>query len=664
MTRFPARLGVLAALTLGVLLSASCTSSPSSNSSPASATVTAGSADAVVRAARPGKPVIFVGLDGADWQLLDQYMARGLMPNLKRLTAEGTAGTVETLHPPLSPIVWTTMMTGVDPLKHRILDFVRLNPATGQKEPVTSDERKAPAIWNMATWAGRRVGVFGLWATYPAESVNGLMVSDRLFSFLFKEVSPPEGVVSPKSQEAWARAVVDRVNGETDFGALKKYLPWLTAQEYQTVAASGDPYAHPVSALRRILIETRIYDELARDWIAREHPDVAIVYIQGTDSVGHTFAPFAPPRQPSIAPDDYEKYHAVPEHYFAEIDTLIARYRALAETRGAVLVLASDHGFAWGDDRPERLSSNAQSTAAKWHHKQGMYVLWGPGVPARGRDTTAAGGVGQVCATLLAFSGLPPIAGDTAGPLPGTPVVTAAPMDYGALYKPVPSSSAASATKAVDADALQKLRTLGYIGGAESNGGQRTVESTRSAGSYNNEGLLLKAQGRRPESAHAFENALIVDPNLASALWNLSDLLFEDGKALERSDTLLIHAYGAGLPEGTKFVVGRAIGYQRAGQIGRSVKLLQAAVVARPDDMEPWLFLGRYQVETGDCPAAVTSLEQASRLGPADAKTFASLGLARLCMGDAVAARRDLQRSLTLDPNQPPVREYLKKIGG
>ena len=114
--------------------------------------------------------MIFVGLDGADWQLLDQYMARGVMPNLKRLTAEGTAGTVETLHPPLSPIVWTTMMTGVDPLEHRILDFVRLNPATGQKEPITSDERKAPAIWNMATWAGRHVGVFGLWATYPAES--------------------------------------------------------------------------------------------------------------------------------------------------------------------------------------------------------------------------------------------------------------------------------------------------------------------------------------------------------------------------------------------------------------------------------------------------------------------------------------------------------------
>jgi tetratricopeptide (TPR) repeat protein len=664
MIRLPARSRAIVAVTLGAVSLASCSSTPGSSSTPAPAAASVASSAQVAQRARPGKPVIFVGLDGADWQLLDQYMARGLMPNLKRLTTEGTAGTVETLHPPLSPIVWTTMMTGVDPLKHRILDFVRLNPVTGQKEPITSDERKAPAIWNMATWAGRRVGVFGLWATYPAETVNGVMVSDRLFSFLFKEVSPPEGVVSPKSQEAWARSVVDRVNSETDFDELKKYLPWLTAQEYQAVASSGDPYAHPVSALRRILIETRIYDELARDWITRNQPDVAIVYIQGTDSVGHTFAPFAPPRQPSITADEYAKYHAVPEHYFVEIDTIIARYRALAEARGAVLVLASDHGFAWGDDRPERLSSNAQSTAAKWHHKQGMYVLWGPGVPARGRDTTAAGGVGQVCATLLDFSGLPPIAGDTAGPLPGAPAVTATPMDYAALYKPAASSNAASATKAVDADALQKLRSLGYIGGAESNNGQRTVETTRSAGSYNNEGLVLKAQGRKPEAAHAFESALIVDPNLASALWNLSDLLFEGGTELDRSDTLLIHAYGAGLPEGTKFVVGRAIGYQRAGQINRSVTLLQAAVGARPDDIEPWLFLGRYQVGTGDCAGAVNSLQQATRLGPGDAKSFASLGLARICVGDAAAARRDLQHSLALDPNQPPIREYLRKLGG
>jgi tetratricopeptide (TPR) repeat protein len=662
--RFPSVRNLLTACALAASCAA-CSKPPKASSAAATGAASsppATTVDQVVRATRPGKPVIFVGLDGADWQLLDQYMARGLMPNLKGLVADGTAGTLGTLLPPLSPIVWTTMMTGVDPLKHRILDFVRLNPASGQKEPITSDERKAPAIWNMESWAGRRVGVFGLWATYPAEPVNGVMVSDRLFTFLFKELQPPEGVVAPRSEEAWARAVVDRVDRETNLAELKKYLPSLDAHQYESLAASADPYAQPVSALRRILIETRIYDELARDWIGRTKPDLALVYIQGTDSIGHTFAPYAPPRQPSIAAADYERYHGVPERYFAEIDQLLGRYRELAASRGAVLVLASDHGFAWGDDRPEQLSSNAQATAAKWHRKQGIYLLWGPGVPARGRDPKADGAVAQLCATLLAFTGLPPLKGDAAGPLAGAPSATSEPVDYAALYHP--AAAPTGSTKQVDADSLQKLRSLGYIGGAESSGGQRTIEVTRSAGSYNNEGIVLKAQGRKPEAIHAFENALIIDPNLASALWNLSDLLFLDPASLDRSDKLLAQAYGAGLPQGTKFLVGRAIGYQRAGQVNRSIALLRAGVALKAEQPDPWFFLGRYEVESGDCARAVADLQHLTELSPQDPKAFASLGLARLCAGDRAAAKRDLQRSLQLDPRQPPVREYLRTLGG
>ena len=93
------------------------------------------------------------------------------------------------------------MMTGVSPLEHRILDFVRVNPATGQKEPITSDERQVPAIWNMATAGGKKVGALGFWATYPAEPVNGLMVSDRLFTFLSAESTPPGHRVSSRARK-------------------------------------------------------------------------------------------------------------------------------------------------------------------------------------------------------------------------------------------------------------------------------------------------------------------------------------------------------------------------------------------------------------------------------------------------------------------------------
>ena len=181
----------------------------------------------IARDVQAGRPVIFLGLDAGDWPLLDDYIARGVMPNLGRLVAEGTSGHLKTLSPALSPLIWTTMMTGNSPLEHGILDFVQFDPVSGQKEPITSSERRTPALWNMATAAGKRSAVFGLWATFPAEAINGLVVSDRLFTFLYKEAAPPQGVVFPADREAWARDGLARAERDVNYAALHAYLPWL-----------------------------------------------------------------------------------------------------------------------------------------------------------------------------------------------------------------------------------------------------------------------------------------------------------------------------------------------------------------------------------------------------------------------------------------------------
>jgi Tfp pilus assembly protein PilF len=612
--------------------------------------------------ARAGRPVIFVGLDGADWELLDEYAASGVMPNLAALVAEGAGGALETIQPPLSPLVWTTMMTGVSPLAHGILDFTRFNPQSGQKEPITSDERREPAIWNMASAAGKRVGVVGLWATYPAEPVNGLVVSDRLFSFLFEEKEPPPGVVFPASQEAGAREVLRRVEEGVGLADMRAFLPWLGEAEYRRHLTSEDPYGHPISALRRILVETRVYDELARSFFTSARPDLAIVYFEGTDTIGHVFAPYAPPRQAGIAVEDYERYHAVPDVYFRRVDALLGEYRRLAQAAGAILMIASDHGFAWRQGRPTRLSSFAISTAAKWHRKEGIYLLWGkgivpaPGHPQRGRVT-------QVCATLLALLGLPS-AGYMAGPpLPGAPAPLTAHFDYRASFQP--SSVALASHPRADAQAIEKLRALGYVGAGEALSAPeaaRAAGARRTAGSYNNEGLILKDEGKPEEAIAAFENALRLDASLASALWNLSDLLFAQNRDLDRSDELLLRAFANGLPEGPRFVVGRAIGYQRANRVERSLKLMARAALARPDEPEVWLFQGRYRVEKGDCRGALRDFQKAVRLSPENPAAHASQGLARLCMGDRLGARESFERSLQLDPAQPKLLEYLTKL--
>jgi Tfp pilus assembly protein PilF len=634
---------------------------------PAPAQVSSDATEALVvpeiaGAARKTQPVIFVGLDGADWQLLDVYMADGSMPNLARLVKEGAGGILDTQHPPLSPLVWTTMMTGVDPLHHGILDFTRFNPVTGAKEPITSDERRVPAVWNMASWADRRSVTLGLWATYPAEHVDGILVSDRMFTFLYKEDEPLPGVVFPPQADKEARHVLQRAEAEVDFSTLHNYLPWLQQEDYERYRDTPDPYGHPVSALRRILVETRVYHELGLAAIRREKPDLAIVYFQGTDSIGHVFAPFAPPHQPEVSKEDYDRYHEVPRRYFHYVDGLLGEYAELARQTGAVLMLASDHGFTWSEGRPTELSSFDSTTAAKWHRKEGMYVLWGPGIEAS-PGHPHRGGVAQVCATLLQLMGLPPGQGLAMPPLPPVPAPPGPLVDYGARYHRATHTAGPLSAEA-DREAIEKLQALGYIGDdsqSEAPEAVRASGSTRTAGSYNNEGVILKAKEPKRAIA-ALEKALEIDPNLASACWNLSDLLSEDKSQWDRSDELLLRAFAHRLPRGTKFLIGRAIGYQRGGFEERSLRLLEAASRARPDEPEVWLFLGRYRVESGECGEAAAAFREAIRLAPDSAAAHSSLGLALICAGDAAGARTAFQRSLEIDPRQPKIREFLKRL--
>lgn len=611
----------------------------------------------VAAMSRSARPVIFIGLDGADWELLDDYIRSGSMPALGQLVGEGSSGILETEHPPLSPLLWTTMFTGVSPLDHQILDFTRFNPHTNEREPITSDERRAPAIWNMLTSAGKRVAMFGMWATYAAEPVHGINVSDRFFTFLFSESSVPAGAVYPDSRTEWARNHLRRAEAAVDLARLRRYLPSMSEGQYGEALRETNPYAKPASALRRILVETEVYRTLSSDFLSQAPlPDLSIVYIQGTDSIGHVFAPYAPPRQPEISAADYAMYNAVPQRYFREVDDILRAFMTLARERHAVIVIASDHGFRWREGRPTQLSSIAAASAAKWHRNEGIFAVWGEGVqPSRGHTQRA--GIRQLCATLAALSGVP-VPQNAAAPFPGLTASTDT-ADYARFFERALPPPAPTSTGAANEE-IAKLRALGYIGSTESSSRSTAAApgDTRTAGAWNNAGLILRQQKKDAEAREAFSRAIALDSQYASAKWNLSEMLFADPQKLDESDELLVEALGNALPEGPKYVIGRAIHYQRSGRGDRSTRLLDRAIAARPADAELHLFRGRYRMERQDCHGAAEDFEAATR-NHADAIGFASLGLARMCLGDAAGARASFERSLQLDPDQPMLRQYL-----
>lgn len=447
------------------------------------------------------------------------------MPQMAALVREGDRRTIVTQQPPLSPLVWTTMMTGVSPLEHRILDFTRYNPITHTLEPITSDERAVPALWNMAVAKGKRVDVFGMWATYPPEP--GVILTDREASLHAK-------------------------------GAT----------------SSSDAY-------ERVKIETEHIHEIAMRTIARDQPDLAIVYFEGTDAVGHLFAPTGD--------------KTTPRAYFQRIDKILGDYRKLASDQDATLVIASDHGFDWDAHHPAESGTNAV-TAAKWHREQGILLTW-----PRGRLHMNVTSVSEIAPMLLDLMGLPRDV-----------------REYRRGYhRPAPAAAESGNEE------IAKLTALGYISAGDAARGP-AGNSTRTPGSFNNEGLILREAKRDEEAVTAFEGALHVDPKNAAALWNLSDLLHHLGRDSARANALL-----------------------------------DAAIDADPHQPRWLLTRGRFALERHDCRAALADFQRAAALMPDEAIVYTSIGTAAACLGDERAASDAFRKSLAIDPNQPALERFL-----
>jgi len=70
------------------------------------------------------KRAVILGFDGMDPELTERFIAEGRLPNLAKLREQGTFRKLRTTYPAISPVAWSTFMTGVNPGKHNIYDFL------------------------------------------------------------------------------------------------------------------------------------------------------------------------------------------------------------------------------------------------------------------------------------------------------------------------------------------------------------------------------------------------------------------------------------------------------------------------------------------------------------------------------------------------------------
>lgn len=128
----------------------------------------------------PGQRVFVLGLDGATLDRIQPLLDQGKLPHFARLVAEGAHGPLTTTIPPVTAPAWSSFMTGKNPAQHGLYDFMKRRPGTYYPIPVSSRDRAAPAIWDIAGAAGKRVIVLNVPVTYPPHPVNGYMITGML----------------------------------------------------------------------------------------------------------------------------------------------------------------------------------------------------------------------------------------------------------------------------------------------------------------------------------------------------------------------------------------------------------------------------------------------------------------------------------------------------
>ena len=79
-----------------------------------------------------GRKVVVLGLDGMEPKIIKALMDSGRAPNFKKLAEMGGFQPLGTTIPALSPVAWSSFITGMSPGGHGIPDFIARDPLTYQ----------------------------------------------------------------------------------------------------------------------------------------------------------------------------------------------------------------------------------------------------------------------------------------------------------------------------------------------------------------------------------------------------------------------------------------------------------------------------------------------------------------------------------------------------
>ncbi len=627
---------------------------------------------------------VVIGIDSADWKVIEALAATGGMPNLMKLRQRGAWGPIETLSDiPLSPVIWTSVATGKTATKHGIAWFMVDQP-DGTRAPVRSYNRKTLAIWNILARKDLRATVLGWWATFPAENLGlGTMASDALGfhgfgatarggddrakthpSALFNELDalmPTEQQVSPEFVQRFIH---------------------ISSKDYHDEMFDPARYpqrnpANPIHLFQQYAVTAQGYTAIAEKLLADRPYDLFMMYFEQVDSFSHLFMKYAPPKLAWIDEAGFARYRDVVSEWYRYQDELLGRVLAKIDLEKTAVFVLSDHGFKSGDRRIRSEEMVDTKKAHLDHEPFGIFIAAGPHI-RRGVEISGAS-VLDITPTVLDYLGLA-VAKDMDGKVLESvfePEFTQRhPIQYVSTYEDgKPNDAPVQAGNASAEEQRQTengLKALGYMGSdaketaksdpkADPKSDKPAAGGQSSPEIHNNLGRVLLRDGDPKKALAEFEQALELDANNSEALLNIAAIHQGEGNS-----DLAKHFVQRALavdPNSTGALAQLADIEREEGHLDEAIRLYGEALAI--DASQPFLYMGVGDVlqRAGRYEQALVAFKSVLELEPDSFKARYNIGVTYSNMGKIKEAVESYEQALAKDPKDPEASAARNNLG-
>jgi len=124
--------------------------------------------------------LLVIGLDSADRDLLEQWIACGDLPVLRTLAARSARAAIKGLPGFGDDAVWPSLYTGVSPARHGRYFYVQVWPGSYVPRGFKDSDLQREPFWNVLSRAGRRVAIVDVPKSPVSTDLNGIQVVDWL----------------------------------------------------------------------------------------------------------------------------------------------------------------------------------------------------------------------------------------------------------------------------------------------------------------------------------------------------------------------------------------------------------------------------------------------------------------------------------------------------